>query len=208
MRSKLLFLLLFVSVIITSCKKKNIDTLGGSQSPIGEVGVTLATTASVNGVSSVSGSVTSLEDGISSFSGSAVITNTAIKNILSGFPGTSINGNNVTVSGIEFKITTEGIKSFNGLEEGIIVKYDAKVGDKYSISGGGKRTVISRSTIDDYPWGFMDIKVIQVEENVNKLGIKKINYWANHRFGLVGVEITFDDNSTANFPIFASAQNP
>ncbi|HRZ21469.1 MAG TPA: hypothetical protein P5184_07355, partial [Bacteroidales bacterium] len=63
---------------------------------------------------------------------------------------------------------------------------------------------------DDYPYGFMYIKVIQVEEIPSALksaGISKITYWANHRFGLVGVDFTFDDQTTADFPIYTSAEN-
>ena len=112
----------------------------------------------------------------------------------------------VSVSDIEFKITDKGIESVSGLAEGTIVDYDAKVGDEYKTSEG-IRTVVSRSTEDDYMYGFFLIKVIEVEEYPNKSGVKKIRYWANHRFGLVGMEFTFDDNSIARFPVYSSAEN-
>lgn len=208
MKTRLFLLLMCGSLFISSCKKDKIDILGGGQSPIGEVGVTIGSTSStVAGVSSIAASVVALENGVSSFSGTAVITNSAIKNILSNHPQTEINGNNITITDVEFRITTEGIESINGLEPGVIVKYDSKVGDSYTINGGGKRTVTSKSTDNDYSWGGMDIKVMQIEENTNKFGVKKTVYWANHRFGLVGIEFTFDDNSTAKFPVYASAQN-
>ncbi len=207
MKSRLLFAFLFGTIIITSCKKDEIDTLGGEQSPIGQVGVTVTSSGTVAGVSSISASVVALENGISSFSGTAVITNSNIKNILSNHPGTVVDGNNVTITDIELKITTEGISSVNGLEPGVIVKYDSNVGDSYTINGGGERTVISKSTDNDYYWGGMDIKVMEIEENPEKFGVKKIMYYTNHRFGLVGIEFTFDDNSTAKFPVFSSAQN-
>lgn len=208
MKTKLLFFVLFIVFTFTACKKDNPDTLGGLQSPMGEVGETISSSSgTIAGVSSISASVVSLENGVSSFTGSAVITNSTIKNILSNHPQTGINGNNVTISDIEFRITTEGIESINGLEPGVIVKFDSNVGDSYTINGGGKRTVTSKSTDNDYYWGGMDIKVMQIEENTNKFGVKKTVYWANHKFGLVGIEFTFDDNSTAKFPVYSSTQN-
>jgi len=208
MKTKLLFSVLFIAFTFTACKKDNPDTLGGLQSPMGEVGETISSSSgTIAGVNSISASVVSLENGVSSFTGSAVITNSTIKNILSNHPQTTINGNNVTISDIEFRITTEGIESINGLEPGVIVKFDSNVGDSYTINGGGKRTVTSKSTDNDYYWGGMDIKVMQIEENTNKFGVKKTVYWANHKFGLVGIEFTFDDNSTAKFPVYSSTQN-
>jgi hypothetical protein len=48
---------------------------------------------------------------------------------------------------------------------------------------------------------------MKIEETPNRLGVKKITYYANHRWGLVGIEFTFDDNSVAKFPLFSSASN-
>lgn len=207
MKKKISFLLLSSFIILASCSKTG-EKLGGSPSPIGDEGVTFNTTSgTIAGVSSVAASVTELKSGVSSISGSAVVTNPVIKNILSNHPEAKINGNNVTVTDVEFRITSEGVESVYGLQPGIIVKYDAKVGDKYKVGDGITREVVARSTDNDYMWGGMLIKAIQVEENTNKFGVKKIIYWANHRFGIVGMEFQFDDNSTAKFPIFASAQN-
>jgi hypothetical protein len=197
--------MIFVSF---SCKKDSVDTLGGSQSAMGLVGATVSSSSTaISGVSSIAGTVTNLTDGVSSFSGSAVITNTAIKNAISNWSGAVINGNNVTVSDVKVKFTSEGIESIQPLEPGVIVNFNSEVGDSYKGSNGAVRTVVSKSTTDDYYWGFMNIKVMKIEENVNKLGVKKINYYANHRWGLVGVEFTFDDNSVAKFPVFSSASN-
>lgn len=208
MKTKLFFSVLSVMLILPACNKDKLDTIGGLQSPMGEVGETVSSSSgAISGVSSIAASVVSLENGVSSFTGSAVITNSTIKNILLNHPQTVVNGNNVTVSDIELKITTEGIESINGFEPGVIVKYDSEVGDSYTINGGGKRTVTSKSTDNDYYWGGMNIKVMQIEENTNKFGVKKTIYWANHKFGLVGVEFTFDDNSTSKFPVYSSTQN-
>jgi len=204
MKSKLFLFLLSGAMMFSACKKDSGTVLGGDQSPMGEVGETVSSTsATVQGVSGITATVVELEDGVSSFTGTATISNSTIKTILANHPITTINGNSVTVSGIEMKITTEGIESVTGLAPGIIVKYDAQVGDRYD----SNREVRSRSEDNDYPYGFMDIKVIDVEENTNKFGVKKTKYWANHRFGLVGIEFTFDDNSTAKFPVYSSTEN-
>jgi len=195
------------ALVFTSCKK-NKDSLGGAPSPIGEAGVTFSTNyGTIAGVSNVAATVASLNNGVSSINGSATVTNATIKNIVSNHPEATINGNNVTITGVEFKMTTEGVEAVYGLQPGIIVKYDSNVGDTYSLDDGVTRTVTAKSTDNDFYWGGMLIKIIQVEEKLNKFGVKKILYWGNHRFGLVAIEFQFDDNSTARFPIYASAEN-
>jgi len=203
----LLALATFFAIFLFSCDKNGISSLGGEISPMSQVGVTITSSSmEISGVSSMSAEVTALEDGISTVSGSAVVTNANFKNILSNFPEAEINGDQVNITDLEFKQTTEGIASVKGLSPGIIVKYDAKVGDTYK-TDDGERKVVSRSTDDDYFYGFFMIKVIEVEENLNKDGIKTIRYWANHRFGLVGIEITYDDNTVTKFPVYISAEN-
>jgi hypothetical protein len=220
MRSKYFIGIIILALAFVSCKKESVDTLGGTQSAIGAVGASVtSSTATVAGVSSISGRVSSLTDGVSSFSGSAVITNATIKNIMSNWSGAVINGNNVTVTGIKAKFTSEGIEGIEPLEPGVIVNYSSQVGDTYKGSNGVVRTVVSVSTTDDYYWGGAEnkdgtptkagfnIKVMKVEETPMVLGVKKITYIANHRWGLVGVEFTFDDNSVAKFPVVSSASN-
>jgi hypothetical protein len=201
-------IVLFIAIFASCDLVGGGDSIKGEQSAIGEVGVKVtSSSASVAGVSGITGSVVSHNDGVSSYTGSATITSTAIKNILANSPDATINGNNVTLKNVKFKVTTEGIEAINGFEPGIIVKYDSKVGDTYKLDDGRERKVTSKSTDDDYSYGFFLIKVVKVEETPNKLGVKKITYWANHKFGLVGVEITYDDNSTSKFPIYSSAEN-
>jgi DNA/RNA endonuclease YhcR with UshA esterase domain len=220
MRLKNIFSVIIIALAFISCKKESVDTIGGTQSAIGAVGATVSSsTAAVAGVSSITGRVATLTDGVSSFSGSAVITNATIKNIMSNWSGAVINGNNVSVTGIKAKFTSEGIEGIEPLEPGVIVNYSSEVGDTYKGSNGVVRTVVSKSTTDDYYWGGAEnkdgspskggfnIKVMKVEETPMVLGVKKITYIANHRWGLVGVEFTFDDNSVAKFPVFSSASN-
>lgn len=205
MNCKLLVPLFLSMILVVSCSKT--DSIRGNQSPMGEVGVTISSSNyTVDGVTNMSGEIIGLEDGISVYSGTATITNANYKNILSNFPGTEIDGDQVTITGLEFKQTDRGLEAVNALAEGIIVDYDSKVGDEYKTSDG-VRTVTSKSTEDDFYWGGMLIKVTEVEETPNKFGVKKIVYQANHKFGLVGVEFVFDDDSNAILPVYTDAQN-
>lgn len=207
MKTRILYVIFFISIALFSCKKEKTESIGGAQSAMGLVGATVSSSSSaVAGVSGITGTVKTLSDGVSSFNGSAVITNTTIKNILSSYAAATVTGNNVTITDVKVKFTSEGIESFGPLEPGIIAKFDAKVGDTYPC-GSGKRTVKAVSTTDDFYWGGMGIKVITVEETPNKLGVKKITYFSNHKWGLAAVEFTFDDNSVARFPVFSSASN-
>lgn len=209
MKSKLFFLLFIVLASLTSCDlfdflKPSID---GEESPMGAVGATLYS-SSQNGVTNATATVTAFEDGVSTYSGSATITNEAILNVVSNIPEFTVSGNQVSVTGLKFKVTKEGVESENDSYPGILVKYDSKVGDKYSAGSGVKREVISKSTDNDYPYYFYDIKVMKVEESPSVIpGIKKIVYVANHKFGIVGVDVTFDDNTAANFTVGGSEEN-
>jgi hypothetical protein len=55
------------------------------------------------------------------------------------------------------------------------------------------------------------IKTIQVEDNPIYLkstaGVSKVTYVANHKFGLVGVKLAFDDGTTTTFPVYSSTEN-
>lgn len=212
-----LFLLLSVIVLTQSC---NIDdanpstTLAGTQSTMSVVGTTVSSTsATIAGVSNLSATVVSLADGVSVYSGSGTVTNSAIKNILSNIPGITVNGNNVTATGFKYKQTSDGIECFLEMGPGILVNYNSSVGDTYPVGNTGRtRTVISKSTTDDYPYGFYNIKVMKVEEPTpdlksTSMGITKVTYWANHKFGLVAVQYDFTDGTTAKFPVYSSTTN-
>lgn len=98
----------------------------------------------------------------------------------------------------KLKVTSEGIQEFVNSRGDLtkpftIVKYNANVGDTYQFttSDGVKitRTVTYKSTDDDYDIGFWRIKVIKVEETSDDPLAQKITYFANHKFGLVGVDM-------------------
>lgn len=90
----------------------------------------------------------------------------------------------------------------NVIDEGnlIPVKYDAKVGDSWSLKRGSKtipRTVTKKSETDDYSWGWLLIKTITVEETgCDVPGVTKVVYETNHRFGHVGVTVFLEDGTS------------
>ncbi|MCK9400850.1 MAG: hypothetical protein M0Q51_12775 [Bacteroidales bacterium] len=212
---KLFVFLLSITVVVLclSCEKDDPSVLSGDQSAMGEVGVTVeSSSVEIAGVSDASATVITLKSGVSSFSGSATVKNEFLKNLLANIPGITITGDKVSATNMEYKITKEGFECKTGPGAGILVKYGSSVGDTYKIGTTGQvRTVVAKTGVDDYPYGFYLIKVIKVEETPSYLkssaGVTKITYIANHKFGLVGVLATFDDETTAEFPIYTSVEN-
>ena len=210
-----LLLVLMVLVLSPSCKKTTSDsstTLGGDPSPMGAVGTTVSSSSvPVSGVGNINCSVVTLSDGVSSYSGTAIITSATVKNILANFPEITIKGDSVIATGFKFKQTTEGIESFISIGPGIIANYNSSAGDTYPVGSTGRtRTVTSKSSTDDYYYGLYLIKVMKIEEptpGLKSMGVDKITYWANHKFGLVGVQYNFSDGSSINLPVYCSASN-
>ncbi len=211
MKNKYLLLILIgFSLILTSCGKYlNSGSLTGTPSPMADVGTTFSAYVSgIDGVNYIEASVVTSKSGVATINGTAVVTNSKFKSVLANHPDLTISGDNVTATGLQFKGTVNGIESIEGLEPGVLVNYNSNVGDTYKITGKSTvRTVTSKSTTDDYFYNWMDIKVEKVEEPFNSLGIKQINYWANHKYGLVAIEFVFDDGSSAKFPITTSTTN-
>jgi hypothetical protein len=212
----ILFLLLGL-VAAQSCKKDdssdtNNSAPGGDPSPMAAVGTTMSSSSlPIAGISSFTATVVSNSDGISSYSGKAIITNTVIKNILSNYPAYNLKGDTVSVNGFRFKQTVEGIVSYLEHGEGTLVNYSSNVGDTYTVGSTGRtRTVTSKSTTDDYFYGGLMIKVMKIEEptpGFKNVGISKVTYFANHRFGLVGVQYGLTDGSSIALPVYCSAEN-
>ncbi len=209
-------LLALLILAVASCKKDDKSdentTLAGTPSPMGEIGTTVqSSSAPIAGMSELTATVVSQENGISSYSGSGLVTNQAIRNILANLPGITISGDTVRASGYRFKQTVEGIESYVGMGPGIIVKYASTVGDTYPVGSTGRvRTVVSKSTSDDYSYGMLLIKVMQIDEptpGLKSLGVNKMTYWANHRFGLVGIRYDFTDGTNLKLPVYCSAEN-
>ncbi len=217
-KSIVFFLSITLIALSISCdllKKDDPAALGGSQSPMGMVGATSSSSSSpIAGTSNISASVTALNGTTSTITAQATVTNSLLKSLLANYPGTTVNGNTVSISNMQIESTTTGLKCITGPGAGIIVKYESNVGDTYPIgSTGAVRRVVSKSTTDDYPYGMLLIKTIQVESVPNYMkstnaGVTKIKYIANHKFGLVGVMVSFDDGTSVTFPVYSSTQNP
>ncbi len=216
---KLFVLVLCVTMLVLnfSCeklfKKDDPAVLTGDQSPMGKVGEKVTSSSvAIAGVSNFSATVTGLKDGVSTYSAQAKVTNSLLKNMVANFPGVTISGDNVSITNMQIQQTTEGIKCNTGPGSGVLVKYNSSVGDTYPIGSTGKeRKVVSKTGVDDYSYGFYLIKTVQVESDPNNLkstaGIKKITYVANHKYGLVGVKVAFDDGTNATFPVYSSSEN-
>lgn len=109
------------------------------------------------------------------------------------------------------KITSEGVQDYTNLDEDpfTLIKYDDKVGDTYKLKkSDGKtitRTITHKSETDDFPYGFMLIKTITVEQDSRIPGISKIEYCFNHKFGLVHLGIYTEDGSYAGTSVYAAS---
>ncbi len=106
---------------------------------------------------------------------------------------------------VKFKITSEGVQDYFNLDQEAhtLVKYDATVGDKYELKKSDgttiTRTVTAVSTDDDFyytPMGLY-IKTITVEQDSRIPGVNKIVYRANHRFGIVYIDVVMEDGTDA-----------
>jgi hypothetical protein len=211
MKKFALFFAAFIALTISSCdlidSLTDKDSVDGDQSTMGQVGSEVSA-FDVPGIEGAKATVVSLDGGISSFSGEAKITDPALLNLISNIPEFTVTGDKISVTGLKFQVTKEGIASKVPAFPGTIVKYDSKVGDKYKVIEGVEREVTSKSTDDDYPYGFMLIKVMKVEESPSIIpGVSKMVYIANHKFGIVGLEVTLDDNTTKSFSISGNTEN-
>ena len=122
-----------------------------------------------------------------------------IKSLITSSPYVNANGV-VNVTG-KFVNSTEGAAYVNASgDQVILVKYGAKVGDQWSYTTkGGKvitRKVTAVSTDDDFFWSGMLIKEITVEQNLPYPGFTKAVYRANHKFGVVHVEVFLEDGTS------------
>ncbi|MER3330329.1 MAG: hypothetical protein RIF34_12180 [Candidatus Kapaibacterium sp.] len=112
---------------------------------------------------------------------------------------------------IKVKATDKGIQDFvyskgNTNKPFTLIKYDDGVGDSYSFTADDgttyTRTIVSKSTEDEYPLGFYYIKVTKVDETQpNDPLLKRISYYTNHKFGLVGIELETKDGKIAKIDI-------
>lgn len=192
-----------------ACDEAGGPKLGGSQSPLGEVDTTFALDA-IPGFSDFDVRIEELADGVSTLTVACTVTDQAMLELAPQIPGTEVSGSTVTGGG-RVRLTSEGIANVYDEGELILIKYDAKVDDSWSVTRGGStitRTVTAVPEADDYPWNGMLIKTAVTEEVGRNLpGVSKVEYRTNHRFGLVGITVTFDDGSTKSVNVVASTTN-
>ena len=203
----LLFLIGFF--VLFSCKKDDKGTLGGSASPIGALNNTFAISA-VPGVQNFTAKVTGVEGDISTITYTATVSGSTATTLLDALTNSTISGNSFNRVA-RYKITSEGIQSVYDDGNIILVKYDANVGDEWSGKVNDfemKRVVTSVSTTDDYSWNRMLIKVIKVEETGRGLpGVDKVEFIANHKFGLVGIVVYLEDGSSQQISVYSTNTN-
>lgn len=201
--------LLFTNLLLNSCSKDDddpdattIEHISGTQSSYGNVGASAYVAAgAVEGVGAISGTVTENVNGVSTINLSGTVTDEFLLTLINNVGGFTVNGNVVTTPTLKIKATSEGFESIQGFDPGILVKFDCAVGDTYNTSWGNVRTVTHKSTTDDYFWDGMNIKVVKVEEPKTSNGVTKIIYYANHNWGIVGVEFVFATGTSIKFPV-------
>ena len=214
-----LFLLIAVAIFsFSSCNlvddltEKENELNGDTDIPLNKEGNTFSTSANINGIYvdvPSSFEITKNENGIVNIA--AIIDLNSIpelKKYADLIPAElkDSQGRLNTVS--KYKITSEGIQDYTNVDEAphTLVKYNCKVGDTYKLkkSDGNTitRKVTQKSTEDDFPYGFMYIKTITVEQDSRIPGISKIIYKLNHKFGIVYAEIVADDGSKAGTLVY------
>ena len=205
-------LFILTALVYSSCNLIDGDDkpLGGEPSPIGEVNSIFGVTDLPNGVGNAEAIVTARNGDVSTITYSATITNPAVLDMISAMPDVVVSGNRVSVSR-DYRITTKGFQSV--YEEGnlTIMDYDAKEGDTYSLKHNGKnlvRKVTKVSKEDTYEWAFFLIKTIHVQETGRGIpGVSKIEFIGNHKWGMVGMKVYFEDGTDQTFGIISSASN-
>lgn len=201
------------SIMLFACNKNNKDsdnstTLGGDGNlAANAVGYTYSTSSNIPGVTANLIKVLSNNNGDVTVQVKATLPNpgNTLTNLI---PANLKDASGNLDMTFKFKNTTEGILDYTNLDGKpfVVVKYDANVGEKYTLTKSNgvtiTRTVTSKSTTDDYPYGFFNIKVMKVDQDSRIPGISRIRYIANHKFGLVGVELLMEDGGTYTINVF------
>lgn len=194
-----LVLIVLSGILLASCGKEyGGQTISGNQSDAGLVGNTFAMSG-VPGISNSKAEIIGLTNGVSKIQYTGEITDSKLLEMAQYIPGATFEGNKI-IAGGDAKLTDKGI--MNVYDEGnlILLKYEDNVGQTYSLKRGAntiKREITSKSTEDDYFWDWMMIKATKVEETGRGIpGVSKIEYVANHKWGLVGIKVYFEDGTS------------
>jgi hypothetical protein len=181
---------------------KSSDSIDGTTDiPINTVGTTFANNVVV-GFTSYQGSIgiTNVSaDGVATVKFQAAIP--ANVPILQGIKAKYKDSSGNLVCEGKFKMTDKGILDYNNKDHKpfVLVKYDGKVGDKYTLEKSDgttiEREIIRKSDTDDFLWSGMLIKTIDVEQSSNIPGVTNITYFCNHKFGVVAVRVNMEDGT-------------
>lgn len=209
--SAILILISYMSAcgIIGGGSSDGTDPIGGDPSSMGAVGHEFSV-GRTNGVSNENMVVTSYENDVSTIRYTGTVENPLLLELLKAMPDVQVEGNQVSCER-QYRITTNGFQ--NVYEDGYLtfMNYKANVGDTYAMKRNGrelKRVVTKVSKEDKYEYAFFLIKTVHVEETGRGLpGVSKVEYVGNHRFGMVGLKLYYEDGSTQNITIFAQAEN-
>ena len=217
---KLLSILLvfFVSYFFIACEDETDDpnTLGGDPnteiSNVGDefgLGIKIGNT-SVNINESIK--VISNNNGLVTFEVKANVSQVPkLKTLVDMIPIDVYDSQGNIDVDVQMKVTTEGIQDFFNKDSKphTLVKYNSNPGDKYELKkADGKtitRTVTAKSDVDDFPYGFYNIKTTTIEQDSRIPGVSKFVYRANHKFGIVHVEAYMEDGSKISSYVYSPA---
>ena len=214
--TKLFLLLATVVLVIFSCKKDDLGFLEGDKDiPLTKVGSETSIypslgsyefpTATAVITQNNNGLVTyklNLDIDLSGNPDSAVISD--LITFLKNEEVINVDSDGLIDLGFQLFITSSGyqLMSDDGRPQ-TIVKYDDPVGTKYyydNIYTSGKvvGTVTEKTGMDDWPLGFLYIKTSKVEFQYpsDMPFVEKLTIRANHKFGIVYLEIKFRGVST------------
>jgi len=203
---KLVYVIVSAVFLFSACKKNNdSDVQGDTNIPLNQVGNEFTPSASINGnYVDIPGScvITKSDGGLATVQIVVDLKSIpALSKINDLIPDEYKDSQGRLNAEGKVKITSEGIVDYTNSDDKplVMVKYDCKVGDKYTLkkSNGSTitRTVTAKSDTDDFEYGFYLIKTITVEQDSRIPGISKIVYRFNHKFGLVYVEAIAEDGT-------------
>jgi len=228
MKNLFVFSAVLSMCILSSCglfddkDTDNANTLGGDTSiPMNQVGNKFKPgTVSVGGTTipvTASMTITKNEGGIVTTQVTVDTANisqsTILKQLYDLVPSNMKDAAGRINTQLKFKITSEGVLDYVNMDEKphTLIKYADGVGAKYSITKtSGKtlsRSITAKSSVDDFPYGFYNIKTTTIEQSMSIPGINKFVYRANHRFGIVHVKAVMEDGDSLKTYLFSDSTN-
>jgi len=196
---------LFSALFVTNCSKLKDDDYND---PVGGEPLTqmqegyesiISSNTPLHGVKEASAKIVSVKGDLANVSAKAVITNPVLKSIArqySDFWPVQLDRDTVKVD-FSGRVTTKGIQYEVNGKVCTLVRYKDDVGTEYTSEiDGDKYKIVYKSTTDDYQYTFWMLKIYKVEQKINLNGSQvKVYYYTNHKYGLVGFEIHYEDGT-------------